>query len=122
MQSNLVPSKFVVNGFCDWQHAYDRVSDHESSHRHREAVSGIVKRRDLNATVNKQIVEQLESEQEYWRQLLQRLVDVIKHLATRGGSFRGSDEVIGSVSNGNYLGTLELIAKYDHFLAEQFFI
>jgi hypothetical protein len=116
--SNEAPSKFVVNGFCDWKHAFERLSDHESSQRHRGAVSDIVKRRDSNEVVNKQIVAQLESEQKYWRQLLQRLVDVIKHLATRGGSFRGSDELIGSVSNGNYLGTLELIAKYDPFLDE----
>ena len=115
--SNEVPSK-LVEGFCDWKHAIERLSTHESSQRHRKSVSDIVKRRDSNEIVNKQIVAQLESEQKYWRQLLQRLVDVIKHLATRGGSFRGSNEVIGSVSNGNYLGTLELLAKYDPFLAE----
>ena len=33
-------------------------------------------------------------------------------------SFRGSDEVIGSPTNGNYLGILELIAKFDPFLAQ----
>ena len=39
-------------------------------------------------------------------------------LAARGQPFRGQDEIIGSVHNGNYLGCLELLAEYDPFLAE----
>ncbi|XP_065658523.1 uncharacterized protein LOC136083043 [Hydra vulgaris] len=39
-------------------------------------------------------------------------------LASRGLSFRGSNEIVGSVHNGNYLGCLELVAEFDPLLAE----
>jgi len=38
-------------------------------------------------------------------------------LCERGLPIRGDDEVIGSVHNGNYLGVMELLSKYDTFLA-----
>ena len=50
--------------------------------------------------------------------MLDRVVEVIKFLAERGLPFRGSDETVGSSNNGNYLGLLELLAKFDPFLSE----
>ena len=41
-------------------------------------------------------------------------------LCERGLSLRGSNEIIGSKSNGNFLGIMELIAKFDPFLAQHF--
>ena len=43
-----------------------------------------------------------------------------KFLSERGLAFRGDDELIDSPRNGNFLGTLELIAQFDPFLAEHF--
>jgi len=39
-------------------------------------------------------------------------------LSERGLAFRGSDETIGSPHNGNYLGIIELISKFDPFLEQ----
>ena len=50
--------------------------------------------------------------------MLERITETIYYLSERGLPFRGSDEVIGSPQNGNYLGTLELIAIFDPFLAQ----
>jgi len=47
---------------------------------------------------------------------LTRLISVIKFLCKRGLALRGDDELVGSKSNGNYLGLLELLAEYDDFL------
>ena len=50
--------------------------------------------------------------------MLERVVATIKFLAERGLAFRGNDQVIGSPpSNGNFLGTLELLSQFDPFLA-----
>ena len=38
-------------------------------------------------------------------------------MAERGLSFRGDHELLGSVHNGNYLGTLELFAQFGPFIA-----
>ena len=57
----------------------------------------------------------IKAEQQYWRHVLERVIAVICTLAERGLAFRGEDETFGSPNNGNYLGLLELLAKFDHF-------
>lgn len=58
----------------------------------------------------------MDQEKCYWKMVLTRLVSVIKFLCKRGLALRGDNKLIGSQSNGNYLGLLELIAEYDEFL------
>lgn len=59
---------------------------------------------------------QLDKEFNYWKKLLGRLNSVIKFIATRGLAFRGDNQQLSSIINGNYLGFVELIGKYDPFL------
>ena len=59
-----------------------------------------------------------ENESQYWRKVLHRIVSVVQFLRERGLAFRGKDEVIGSASNGVYLGILELNSNHDTFLAK----
>ena len=54
----------------------------------------------------------------YWRNVLQRVVQVITFLSERGLAFRGDNEILGSQHNGNYLGILELITNFDPFLSD----
>ena len=61
---------------------------------------------------------QFNEERKYWHQVLEQTVAVIKFLSARDLPFRGDDEIIGSVHNGNYLGTLELLSQFDSFLKE----
>jgi len=63
------------------------------------------------------LVEEMEKERNYWREVLKRIVSTVKFLAVRGLAFRGSNEKSGSLTNGNFLGCLELLAEYDPFLA-----
>ena len=49
--------------------------------------------------------------------LLRRIIDVTVFLSTRGLALRGHDEIIGSFHNGNFLGIIKLLSKYDPFLA-----
>ena len=44
------------------------------------------------------------------------MLDVLKFLCEHGLAIRGKDESIGSVHNGNYLGIIKLLCKYDPFL------
>jgi hypothetical protein len=57
-----------------------------------------------------------EIECEFWRNVLRRVVAVLKFLAQRGLAFRGENEIIGSPQNGNFLGCIELLAEFDPFL------
>jgi hypothetical protein len=53
----------------------------------------------------------------YWRNVLQRLVAVVKKLGSRGLPFRGKNEQFGSNKNGNFMMCLELIAEFDPFMS-----
>ena len=55
---------------------------------------------------------------EYWQKILTRIIEVIKFLSKKALAFRGDNETIGSVHNGNYLGILELLAKFDDLLKD----
>ncbi|KAL4085003.1 hypothetical protein QTP88_027852 [Uroleucon formosanum] len=50
-------------------------------------------------------------------QINARNMPVVNVDATKGLAFRGDNETIGSKFNGNYLGCLELLSKFDPFLA-----
>ena len=59
--------------------------------------------------------EQIKAKQQYWWHVMKRITTVICTLAERGLLFRGNNEQFGSPNNGNYLGLLKLIAKFDPF-------
>ena len=107
---------FSLNGFKDWKDAH-RSTTHERSDSHLVAV----KKGFENAKahhVDSAIAKQLENEQQYWIELLKRIVAVVTFLAERGHPFRGHTELFGQNYNGNYLGLLELLSQFVPFLAE----
>ncbi|MGI9555911.1 MAG: DUF4371 domain-containing protein [Cyanophyceae cyanobacterium] len=57
-------------------------------------------------------------ERNFWRSVLYRVIDIVIFLAERNLAFRGTIENIGERSNGNFLGTVELLAKYDPVLSQ----
>ena len=108
----------MTTGFNDWKHADNRIASHENSPRHRNAMIALCARKTATGRVDTELTHQFESERQYWRMLLHRVVSVVQFLCERGLAFRGRDEVVGSSGNGNYLGILELLSGYDTFLAE----
>ena len=44
------------------------------------------------------------NERRFWRNVLERLIDIALFLSERNLAFRGSEEVLGSPYNGNFLG------------------
>ena len=68
-------------------------------------------RSDAGNRVDAALVRQEQAERDYWCSVLERVAETIRHLAVRGLAFRGTNEIIGSVDNGNFLGTYELKAS-----------
>ena len=58
----------------------------------------------------------MQSEIEKKRLLLEMLLDVTLHLASRNRAFRGNTVDLDDVHNGNCLGTFEWLARFDHIL------
>jgi hypothetical protein len=109
---------FAKPGYKDWKRASQAIPCHENSSAHREATIQLLHRSDANCRVDAELVRQANTERSYWRAVLEHVVETICFLSERSLAFRGSDEVVGSPRNGNYLGILELLAKFDRFLAQ----
>ncbi|CAL9694792.1 unnamed protein product [Knipowitschia caucasica] len=60
----------------------------------------------------------MAAEKAHWRSVLTRVIDCILFLAEKNLPLRGKNEQLGNPKNGNFLGILELIARYDVTLAE----
>ena len=104
-------------GLNDWKNI-QRLSEHEGSTSHKECISALCVFGRQTERLDKSLAAQIEDEQDYWRNVLPRVVSVVKFLASRGLPFRGRDEKIRSNYNGNFLGIIELLAQYDAFLAD----
>ncbi|CAG9773635.1 unnamed protein product [Ceutorhynchus assimilis] len=98
------------------KHAGMAASQHENSPEHRNCMMIYQSRLRVSGRIDTQLTRQFNDERQYWKEVLRRIVAVIKFLASRGLPFRGENENIGSVKNGNYLGTLELLSQFDPFL------
>ena len=111
-------SALMSSGYDDWKHAARDLARHETSETHIQSIETLLTRRKAGEHISKRLTEQFESEKKYCNDILLRILTVIKMLASRGLSFRDSNEIVGSVHNGNYLGCLELVAEFDPLLAE----
>ena len=104
-------------GFNDWKNASARLASHERGTAHILAI-----KKSLEMKVTDRIHTSFEQrylhEEAYWTNVLKRIVAVISFLAERGLPFRGTTEQLGCANNGNYLGCLELVSKFDPFLAQ----
>ena len=90
--------------------------EHEKSKDHLEAVVIMTRRAKDRERVDLELEKQTQQYTKYWVSVLQRIVSVITFLCERGLAIRGEIETLGSSSNGNYLGILELLVIYDDFL------
>ena len=68
--------------------------------------------------VDTELAHQYLAEVDNWKQVLKRVVAVARFLAERGLPFRGDDSTFGSPHNGNFPGSIELLAQFDPFIAE----
>ncbi|KAL4098683.1 hypothetical protein QTP88_023234 [Uroleucon formosanum] len=118
---NFIQSKFcrqTTDDFNDWKNAHKRLKEHEGSLNHKTC---LLKLKDLGqeqGRLESMLLVQINHEKMYWRSVLERVVSVIKTLASRGLPFRGQEEIFGSPKNGNYMMLLELLSEFDPFLAQ----
>lgn len=108
---------FGSDGFNDWKNGTVCIRAHERSVSHLFAIQKATNLKTDEARVDVNAVKQYNAERKYFQSVLERVIEVIKFLAERGLAFRGHDEKLGSAHNGNFLGLLELISKFDPFLA-----
>ena len=60
----------------------------------------------------------IRSERDRWRSVFERLFAIVQYLTQPNLAFRGSVDRVYQPHNGNFLGLVELIAKFDPILKE----
>ncbi|XP_040294397.1 zinc finger MYM-type protein 1-like [Bufo bufo] len=110
-------------GFKDWKHVSGKGSlhSHEISSSH---LSNYAKWKDLESsikketTIDKDLRRQLHMEEQRWRKVLLRLLQIIRWMAKNNLPFRGSSDTVFTEHNGIFLQLLELISEFDLVLKE----
>ncbi|KAE9521362.1 hypothetical protein AGLY_018242 [Aphis glycines] len=110
-------NQFGYEGFNDWKNGNNRIICRENSFEHKKNIVSFVSRQRDSGRINSELASQITNEIKYWSAVLNRVIEIIKYLTSRGLSLRGSDEHIGSLHNGNFLGAIELLAKFDPFMS-----
>ena len=107
---------FGKQGYKDWKHTSNKVPCHEKSALHLEALIQVLQLSDAGCRVDTELVKQSNAEPDYWHAVLERIVETIRYLSEHGLPFRGSNEIIGSPRNGNYLVQWSCWPYSIHFL------
>jgi hypothetical protein len=102
--------QFSAEG-SDWKNITAKISEHENSSDHKQSMCTFSMRLKAKGRIDSKIVEQKETEREYWRQVLKRIVATVKFLSAQGLSFRGHGK-----NQGNYVTCLEYLAEFDSYL------
>jgi len=110
------------NSGCNyWKHIGSILSDHEKSTHHFIATSIWIEsetRLKKNACIDAQNQHIYEQESLRWTKVFDRLISIILYLAQQNMAFRGTSDKLFQPNNGNFLGLVQLLGKYDDVMAD----
>lgn len=107
-------------GMRNWKKMGESLQSHESSREHKESLlQWLALKKGLKSgkTIDHLEYEQMEAERRRWREILEKVLHIIKYLATHNQAFRGHRETLeDDDSSGNFLDLAKLIARFDPVL------
>lgn len=120
-------SSFVREGMKDWKHVHQRIEEHEKSHLHQHAAEAYFLRThkgDIASQLGGNQLSQRQEQVRRKRQVMDRVVSVIKMIGRQGLSYRGSEFEAAytledrSLNHGNFLEMILLLGMYDTCLQQ----
>ncbi|XP_060959230.1 uncharacterized protein LOC133030491 [Cannabis sativa] len=112
---------FAEGGFNDWHNISDRLKSHERSTQHIESIASWVeleKQLKMKLTIDASLEEYINQEKKHWKQVLERILAIVKRIGQNNLAFRGDREKLYDKNNGNFLQIIELLAEFDSTMQE----
>ena len=111
----------LEGGFTSWKKV-EKLKNHEENSYHRQSFVEWkeMERRMKMHGVDDVLCSQIEAEKDRWREVLKRVLEVIKLLSTQNLALRGHVETLDVANPGNFLAVLKLLSKYDPVMANHF--
>lgn len=88
-------SKLASEGLSDWKHLGNLLKQHENSPKHLinlRTWAELRVRLEKNQTIDKELQELIKKDTEHWKQVMIRIIAVVKCLAMNNLAFRGTNE------------------------------
>lgn len=106
-----------VKGVRDWQHLSARIDSHAESQIDTGACV-MYEQWKRNGRIDANMERDVRNAANYWRQILEHIINVTITLATCNLSFTGHREITGQSNSGNFLRIIYLLAHFDPVLKE----
>ncbi|KAF8785509.1 hypothetical protein HNY73_011033 [Argiope bruennichi] len=103
--------------YKDWKNLTRSPREHESSPYHIEAMFTLKKRSGILGRIDTQLAKQLNSQQNYWREVQKRSLATVKLLSSLAIAFRGHRENV-SKRKRNFLSCIQYLSEFDNFFKE----
>ncbi|KAK4720458.1 hypothetical protein R3W88_010691 [Solanum pinnatisectum] len=107
---NAKNNKLASEGSRDWKNLTTKLRTHETTNQHIINMSSWI---DLEFRLH-----QINRDREHLKNVLSRIISVIKTLGRNNLAFRGENENIYQENNGNFLSLIEMIAEFDPIMQE----
>jgi len=112
--------------YSKWWKLNPKIPEHESSLSHNRFFfqwKELELRLQSSTTIDNQELQMVQNESKKWKEVLVRILDIIKFLAKQNLSLRGHRENVHKLNNfdenqGNFLEMVTLLSKYDPVLRE----
>ncbi|ODM87434.1 Zinc finger MYM-type protein 5, partial [Orchesella cincta] len=101
-----------ILGVSDWQHLSQKISRHETSLSHIQAMRDRMNYEE-NRSIKSALNEETAREADKWRQVLKRIFMIIISLASSNNPLRGHTEKLEDPNPGNFLREVKLLAEFD---------
>ncbi|KAF8087514.1 hypothetical protein N665_0581s0003 [Sinapis alba] len=115
-------NQIATSGYNDWRNLSKMLKEHVKSHKHIICMTQWIElevRLKTNQTIDKHIQEEVNKEKQYWRDVLLRVISLVKGLAKQNMAFRGRSDKIRVAGKGTFWGMIEVFADFDEVMKEQ---
>jgi hypothetical protein len=110
-----------TTGMNSWKHVHQRIEEHENSKYHEKCVEAHLMSasgRDIDSILFSQQSKRRYQEVQEKRQVLERVIEILKMIGKRGLSYRSKNDAAytlndDTIDHGNFLEILLLLSKFD---------